>query len=158
MEELKKLLLQADDEYLTGLSNRGTVKRGYKDLEQETPEAVWSEEEAQVTWKEASCQIRVLLGAPAAVPHAACAAIGLGQWFFCGGSWRKRAVSGRIRREKLCQSQRLQPRQLLRPSQPLRLRRLLCSALPWNRSFWHSRWPNSGKRREPGPARHFQPA
>ncbi len=62
MEELKKLLLQADDEYLTGLSNRGTVKRGYKDLEQETPEAVWSEEEAQVTWKEASCQIRVLLG------------------------------------------------------------------------------------------------
>ena len=35
MEELKKLLLQADDEYLTGLSNRGMVKRGYKDLEQE---------------------------------------------------------------------------------------------------------------------------
>lgn len=62
MEELKKLLLQADDEYLTGLSNRGTVKRGYKDLEQETPEAVWSEEEAQVTWKEASCRIRVPLG------------------------------------------------------------------------------------------------
>lgn len=62
MEELKKLLLQADDEYLTGLSNRGTVKRGYKDLEQETPLAVWSEEEAQVTWKEASCRIRVPLG------------------------------------------------------------------------------------------------
>lgn len=62
MEELKKLLLQADDEYLTGLSNRGMVKRGYKDLEQETPEAVWSEEEAQVTWKEASCRIRVPLG------------------------------------------------------------------------------------------------
>lgn len=62
MEELKKLLLQADDEYLTGLSNRGSVKRGYKDLEQETPEAVWSEEEAQVAWKEASCRIRVPLG------------------------------------------------------------------------------------------------
>ena len=35
MEELKRLLLQADDEYLAGLSNKGTVKRAYKDLEQE---------------------------------------------------------------------------------------------------------------------------
>ena len=29
MEELKRLLLQADDEYLAGLSNKGTVNRAY---------------------------------------------------------------------------------------------------------------------------------
>lgn len=62
MEELKKLLLQTDDEYLTGLSNKGTVKRAYKDLEQEEPEAVWEEEGAEVRLKEAVCRIRVPLG------------------------------------------------------------------------------------------------
>ena len=62
MEELKALLRQADDEYLTGLSNKGTVKRAYKDLEQEKPEAVWNAEGAQVTLKEAVCQVRIPLG------------------------------------------------------------------------------------------------
>ena len=38
MEEAwKSLLKQTDDEYLIGLCNKGTVKRAYKDLEQETP-------------------------------------------------------------------------------------------------------------------------
>ena len=37
MEALKQMLTQADDEYLTGLCNKGTVKRAYKDLDQEPP-------------------------------------------------------------------------------------------------------------------------
>ena len=36
MDELKTQLKQADDAYLAGLSNKGTVKRAHKDLEQET--------------------------------------------------------------------------------------------------------------------------
>ena len=47
MEELKRLLLQTDEEYLIGLSNKGTVKRAYKDLEQETPSVTWDGEEAE---------------------------------------------------------------------------------------------------------------
>ena len=43
MEALKNMLLQVDDEYLTGLCNKGTVKRAYKDLDQEKPSAVWQE-------------------------------------------------------------------------------------------------------------------
>ena len=62
MEELKRLLLQADDEYLAGLSNKGTVKRAYKDLEQEKPSARWDGEGAEVAWKEASCRVRAPLG------------------------------------------------------------------------------------------------
>ena len=59
MEELKKLLAQTDEEYLIGLSNKGTVKRAYKDLEQESPSVVWEGEEAEVALKEAVCRIRV---------------------------------------------------------------------------------------------------
>ena len=33
-ETLKALIGQVDDDYLTGLSNKGTVKRAYKDLVQ----------------------------------------------------------------------------------------------------------------------------
>ena len=62
MEELKKLLAQTDEEYLIGLSNKGTVKRAYKDLEQESPSVVWEGEEAEVTLKEAVCRIRIPLG------------------------------------------------------------------------------------------------
>ena len=47
MEELKRLLLQTDEEYLIGLSNKGTVKRAYKDLEQEAPSVTWDGEEAE---------------------------------------------------------------------------------------------------------------
>ena len=36
MEGLKAFIEKVDDDYLTGLSNKGTVKRAYKDLEQET--------------------------------------------------------------------------------------------------------------------------
>ena len=62
MEELKRLLIQAGDEYLTGLSNRGMVKRAYKDLEQETPEVSWNGNEAEVRLKDAVCRIKVPLG------------------------------------------------------------------------------------------------
>ena len=62
MEALKQMLTQADDEYLTGLCNKGTVKRAYKDLDQEAPAAVWSETGAEVTLKEAVCTIRMPLG------------------------------------------------------------------------------------------------
>ena len=64
MDELKTQLKQADDAYLAGLSNKGTVKRAHKDLEQETPEVLWDESgnEVQVTFKEAVCRIRAPLG------------------------------------------------------------------------------------------------
>lgn len=62
MEELKRLLGQTDDEYLIGLSNKGIVKRSYKDLEQESPDIQWSEEGARVALREVVCQIRVPLG------------------------------------------------------------------------------------------------
>lgn len=62
MEALKNMLLQVDDEYLTGLSNKGTVKRAYKDLDQEDPVVAWLETEAEVTLKEVVCRIRMPLG------------------------------------------------------------------------------------------------
>lgn len=62
METLKQILIQTDDEYLTGLCNKGTVKRAYKDLEQESPTVVWSETGAEVTLKEAVCRICLPLG------------------------------------------------------------------------------------------------
>ena len=33
MRDLKKLLMETDEEYLIGLSNKGTVKRARKDME-----------------------------------------------------------------------------------------------------------------------------
>ena len=62
MEELKRLLGQTDDEYFIGLSNKGIVKRAYKDLEQENPKAEWSGKEAEVTLAGAVCRIRIPLG------------------------------------------------------------------------------------------------
>ncbi|MBQ9990897.1 MAG: SWIM zinc finger family protein [Lachnospiraceae bacterium] len=62
MEELKQLLLQTDDEYLIGISNKGTVKRAYKDLEAENPKIEWMEKEARTELKGAVCQLRIPLG------------------------------------------------------------------------------------------------
>lgn len=62
MEELKSLLRQADDDYLAGLSNKGTVKRAYKDLELESPALTWKDKEAQIDLREETCIIRVPLG------------------------------------------------------------------------------------------------
>ncbi len=62
MSVLEDMLKNVDDDYLTGLCNKGTVKRAYKDLGQETPAAKWQGEEAKVTLKEETCQIRLPLG------------------------------------------------------------------------------------------------
>lgn len=61
-ETLKALIGQADDNYLTGLSNKGTVKRAYKDLAQETPVVSWLEGGAEVRLREETCVIREPLG------------------------------------------------------------------------------------------------
>lgn len=62
MSELKKLLAGTDDDYLIGISNKGIVKRAYKDLEGTTPVVTWEEECANVTLGEETCQICAPLG------------------------------------------------------------------------------------------------
>lgn len=59
MEALRQALQEVTDEDLVALSNKGTVKRAYKDLEGEEPCAAWREEETEVTLKEAVCTIRL---------------------------------------------------------------------------------------------------
>ena len=62
MEQLRAVLRQVDDDYLTGLSNKGIVKRAYKDLAEESPGMEWQEETAQVTLKSETCLIKNPLG------------------------------------------------------------------------------------------------
>ena len=70
MEELKTFIQQVDDDYLIGLSNKGTVKRAYKDLEQQlqleaeiqTSHFIWNENNIKVTLKEETCTICKPLG------------------------------------------------------------------------------------------------
>ncbi len=62
MGEVRQQIQQVDDDYLAGLSNKGIVKRAYKDLNQEQPTAVWQEDEVKVTLREETCVIRVPLG------------------------------------------------------------------------------------------------
>lgn len=62
MEQLQTALRQADDDYLTGLSNKGILKRAYKDLAEETPAVAWQDGTAQVTLKSETCQIKNPLG------------------------------------------------------------------------------------------------
>lgn len=62
MEDLKALIEKADDDYLIGLSNKGTVKRAYKDLEQESPTLTWQGEEAAVGLREENCMLKIPLG------------------------------------------------------------------------------------------------
>lgn len=57
MEKLKNALAVADDEYLTGLSNKGTVKRAYKDLETAGITANYIDDSAYVTVDNAQCVI-----------------------------------------------------------------------------------------------------
>ena len=59
---LRELVADIDDDYLVGLSNKGIVKRAYKDLEGASPMVTWEEESASVTLGEESCQIRMPLG------------------------------------------------------------------------------------------------
>lgn len=62
MEQLQTALRQVDDDYLTGLSNKGILKRAYKDLAEEAPTVVWQDGIAQVTLKSETCQIKDPLG------------------------------------------------------------------------------------------------
>lgn len=62
MDALKAFIKKVDDDYLTGLSNKGTVKRACKDLEQETFVLTWQEEGAQVKLREETCLLRMPLG------------------------------------------------------------------------------------------------
>lgn len=66
MDTLTDLIEKVDDDYLIGLSNKGTLKRAYKDLEQENPVLTRQGEEAQiaaqVALKEETCVLRVPLG------------------------------------------------------------------------------------------------
>lgn len=61
-DRLMAMIKDVDDDYLIGLSNKGTVKRAYKDLDQETPVVTWEEEGAKVALKEETCMIRMPLG------------------------------------------------------------------------------------------------
>ncbi|MBR4025965.1 MAG: SWIM zinc finger family protein, partial [Lachnospiraceae bacterium] len=62
MEELKALIQQVDDDYLIGLSNKGTVKRAYKDLEAQTFHHTYNESNIEVTLKDETCTICKPLG------------------------------------------------------------------------------------------------
>ncbi|MBD5483786.1 MAG: hypothetical protein HDR15_14920 [Lachnospiraceae bacterium] len=74
MDTLTDLIEKVDDDYLIGLSNKGTLKRAYKDLEQENPVLTSQGEDAQVAaqiaaqvaaqiaLKEETCVLRVPLG------------------------------------------------------------------------------------------------
>lgn len=59
---LRELVADIDNDYLVGLSNKGIVKRAYKDLEGASPVVNWEGESASVTLGEETCQIRVPLG------------------------------------------------------------------------------------------------
>ena len=60
--ELHAALRQADEDYLIGLSNKGTVKRAKKDLEGLTPAAQEEDQAVQVRLGEEVCTIRAPLG------------------------------------------------------------------------------------------------
>lgn len=61
-QELRALIEKTDDDYLIGLSNKGTLKRAYKDLEQEIPALTWQGNKARVALKEETCLIAAPLG------------------------------------------------------------------------------------------------
>ena len=62
MQELISALKNADDDYLIGLSNKGIVKRAYKDLEQLELSAEYEEHTAKVNVSEETCTIVSPLG------------------------------------------------------------------------------------------------
>ncbi|MBR2049028.1 MAG: hypothetical protein IKC09_07930 [Oscillospiraceae bacterium] len=62
-EKLKQALAAADEAYLAGLSNKGTLNRGKKDLDGMTDVTVIpSDTEIQVQWGDVRCAIREPLG------------------------------------------------------------------------------------------------
>lgn len=59
---LRKALLEADDDYLTGLSNKGTLNRGKKDLQTLSPVLSAQGEELRVELGAETCVLRAPLG------------------------------------------------------------------------------------------------
>ena len=62
MSELRNLLVDTDDDYLIGISNKGILKRAYKDLEGAAPIVTWDAESASVALGEETCKICIPLG------------------------------------------------------------------------------------------------
>lgn len=62
MQELINALNNTDDDYLVGLSNKGIVKRAYKDLEQLEMSVAYEEDAAKVLVSEETCTIVSPLG------------------------------------------------------------------------------------------------
>lgn len=58
MENLKNALLEINDDYLAGLSNKGTVKRAYKDLENTEISAVYQKDSAEISVGSEKCLIK----------------------------------------------------------------------------------------------------
>ena len=61
-ESIRTALAAADDEYLIGLSNKGTVNRAKKDLQNLTPTAEAAGEMVVVTMGEATVMLLAPLG------------------------------------------------------------------------------------------------
>lgn len=57
MSEIRKGISKIDDEYLIGISNKGIVKRAYKDLERATLELTEEEMQLHVSVDDCSCQL-----------------------------------------------------------------------------------------------------
>ena len=90
MGEVRQQIQQVDDDYLAGLSNKGIVKRAYKDLNQEQPTAVWQEDEVKVTLREETCVIRVPLGKSSC----SCPSCGDGNFMAAKRAWEKGDFAG----------------------------------------------------------------
>ncbi len=61
MDELKKALAEADDDYLIGISNKGIVKRAYKDSETANVNLGFVNQSAEVSVENVQCIIKVPL-------------------------------------------------------------------------------------------------
>ena len=80
---LAAALAQADEAYLAGLSNKGTVNRAKKDLEKLSITAEAQADAVQVSLGDAQCLIRAPLGdSLCTAPRRGCAATGSPP--FCG--------------------------------------------------------------------------
>lgn len=62
MQELKNIINTADDDYLIGLTNKGTLKRAYKDLGEAEISAEYSDSEIKVSVADQKCSIVSPLG------------------------------------------------------------------------------------------------
>lgn len=105
--ELLQMLAKADDDYLTGLCNKGILKRANKDLESEKPVVSWNESvspldlhsgecEAVVQLKDTSCTIRMPIGESSC----SCPSRSICRHIITAVLWLKREAGGVITEEK----------------------------------------------------------